>query len=243
MKQPDDGKNLKHENSGKDVADVREGALMKYLAGRSLFYYFLMREITDLGTELWEQIAKDFGLSPKLIKSYGKVLCEPVLDDLSMPEDIEVYKNYLSGFCCDRSSFGKSEIEMEAVDAKALALRKVQQLFGNVQIGGNELQTLSRIYEGDRSASVLYALHIIHFNADKSCRKYAEDILFKELHDGKNSDAGFILLQLKGEEADKTAACLKSLPDVWVNAEIMQYLTDKYGGSGEIISPRRSIGF
>lgn len=217
---------------------------MEYLVDRSLFYYFLMREITDAGKEVWSTIANDFGVSPKLIKNYEAALQEPVLVELVTPEDIEVYKNFTSGFFFKGPCFGKSAIESDTIDSKLLALQKIQQLFGYAKIKKDRLLALSHIYENDRAASILYALQIIHFNKDKNCCSYAEDILSKELFEEKNSDAGFILLQLKKEDAVRTVSCLKSLPEMLIRPEIMKYLTDKYGGSNEIIiKGKLPIGF
>ncbi len=217
---------------------------MKYLTERSLYYYFLMREITDIGTELWATIAADFGVSSELIRNYEITLQDPVLADLLTAEDIEVYKNYISGFFCKENCFGKSATESDTIDAKLLALLKVQQLFGNTQLKRSRLQALSHIYETDHETSVLYALHIIHFNRDKSCRRYAEDILSEELYDGKNCDAGFILLQLRSEETDNIVNCLKSLPEMLIHPEMLSYLTHNYGGSSEVtVKSKHPIGF
>lgn len=217
---------------------------MKYLTERSLFYYFLMREIKDAGTELWSTIANDFGVSQEVINRYEITLENPVLSDLVTAADIEVYKNYINGFFCEENCFGKSPTEIDTIEAKLLALQTAQQLFGNTQQKQNRLQLLSRNYEGDRVASVLYALHIIHFNNDKSCRTFAGNILAKELHDEKNCDAGFVLLQLKDEETDKTVAALKSLPEMLIRSEMMDYLKDRFGEIATVVfDSRRTIGF
>ena len=71
---------------------------MKYLAERSLFYYFLMREAMATGIETWSLIAETFGVCQKLIKDYKNVLSDPILNDLVTTNDIDVYKNFISGF-------------------------------------------------------------------------------------------------------------------------------------------------
>lgn len=218
---------------------------MKYLTERSLYYYFLMREVTGADTEAWGFIAKNFGVKPKDVKTYENVLKDKTLDELTTIGDIEMYKNYLDGFNCNETEFGKSRCEQEAIDAKALALHKLQDLFGDALVKGNRLRSLSHNYERDHIACVLYALQVLYLNSDKECGRFAEDILTKELKEGKNSDAGFILLTLKCGDVNEVASCLKSLPDMLLRPEMLKYLTKQYGsGNGEIIfKDKRPIGF
>ena len=68
---------------------------MTYLTERSLLYYFLMREITDGGIEIWRKVANVFGVDQKSIKRFEDILKEQILDELLTADDIEVYKNYI----------------------------------------------------------------------------------------------------------------------------------------------------
>ena len=127
------------------------------------------------------------------------------------------------------------------MEAKLLAIRKAQELFGKVQDKGNRLRALSRMYERDGAASVLYALQLLHGGAAAS-RGYAEDILTREFWEGRNSDAGFILLRREIGDAAETAASLAGLPDMLLRPEMQEYITEKYGGD-VTIKARRTIGF
>lgn len=218
---------------------------MKYVIGRALYFYFLMREVTDADAGAWVFIARHFGVKPKDIKTYEKVLENRTLEDLTTTDDIEMYKNYLNGFWCKENEFGKSECEQEAITAKALALHKMQELFGDVHIRGNRLRSLSYIYERDHKACVLYALQVLYLNSEKECGIFAEEILKKELKEGKNSDAGLILLARKCGNEDEIVSCLKGLPDMLLCPDMQKYLTKQYGkGSGEVIyKDKRTIGF
>lgn len=218
---------------------------MKYLTERSLYYYFLMREVTDIGVEGWSFIAKNFGVKPKEIKTYESVLANPVLDELCTVNDIEMYKNYLNGYCIDDKEFGKSKSEQQAIEAKALALHKRQELFSDFLIKGNRLRSLSHKYERDHIASVLYAMQMLYLNDDKQCEKLAKDLLTKELKEGENSDAGLLLLKLESENANDTVARLRSLPDMLLRPDMLKYLTKQYGsGSSErIFKDKLRIGF
>ena len=68
---------------------------MIYLVKRSLYYYFLMREVTDAESEAWCFIAKVFGVKPKDMKAYQKVLENQTLNELSTIDDIDMHKNYI----------------------------------------------------------------------------------------------------------------------------------------------------
>ena len=100
---------------------------------------------------------------------------------------------------------------------------------------------LSHTYDRDHVASVVYALKLIGSNTS-TCPGLAEEILEKEFRAGRNSDAGLVLLRLKGENAAETAAILKDLPDMLLRPEMQEYLTEKYG-SDVTIKARRTIGF
>ncbi len=218
---------------------------MKYLTERSLYYYFLMREVTDVGIDGWSFIAKIFGVKPRTAKTYEPVLTNSALDVLATIDDIDMYKNYLNGYCVADNEFGKSKCEQEVIDSKALALHKLQELFSDTFIKGNRLRSLSHNYESDHVASVLYAIQMLYLNDDKQCGKFAEELLTKELKEGKNSDAGLILLKLEKKNTAETAARLRSLPDMLLRPDMLKYLTKQYGKSnGEsIFNDKRTIGF
>lgn len=218
---------------------------MKYLTERSLYYYFLMREVTDIGVDCWSFIAKNFGVKPKEIKTYEAVLTNSTLDDLCTTDDIEMYRNYLNGYCVADTEFGKSKCEQDAITAKALALHKRQELFSDSLIKGNRLRSLSHNYERDHIASVLYAMQMLYLNEDKQCEKFAKELLTKELEEGKNSDAGLILLKLERCNASDTVTRLRSLPDMLLRPDILKYLTKQYGkgSGGAIFKDKRTIGF
>lgn len=218
---------------------------MKYLTERSLYYYFLMREVTDVGVEGWSFIAKSFGVKPQTVKAYEGVLTNPLLDELSTIDDVEMYKNYLTGYCVSDNEFGKSQREQEVIEMKALALNKLKELFNNSPMKGNRLRSLSHRYERDHIASVLYAMQVLYLNEDKQCEKFAEELLTKELQEGQNSDAGLILLTLKNANASDTVTRLRGLPDMLLRPDMLKYLTKQYGnGSGEsIFKDKRTIGF
>lgn len=217
---------------------------MTYLTERSLLYYFLMREITDGGIEIWRKVANVFGVDQKSVKRFEDILKEQILDELLTADAIKVYKNYLTYFNDKETSFGKTADEAKVIEAKALALQKAQKIFGAKADKAGRLRKLAFDYVYGHTTSVLYALQVLLVNSDEKCRKYAENILMKELQTGKNSDAGFILLQLKNEEKDKIANYLKSLPDMLLRPDIIKFITDKYGCSEEIaINNKPGIGF
>lgn len=218
---------------------------MKYLIERSLYYYFLMQEVTGSDINVWGFIAKNFGVKPKEIKAYESVLADDTLDELATIDDIEMYRNYLNGFCCNATEFGKARCEQDAIDAKALAILKIQSLFGDSHFKGNRLRSLSHNYERDHIAAVLYALRVLYANGSRSCGKFAESILTTELKEGKNSDAGLILLNLNSGKPAEIAACLKSLPDMLLRPDMLKYLTKHYGCASEniVINDVRTIGF
>lgn len=214
---------------------------MKYLEERSLFYYFLMREITDEETDVWAVVADLFGVRPEQIGLYRGVLADPILDELETDDDIEMYRIYTAGYFCEPPYFGERASERNVMDAKSLAVRKAQEIFDGTQGRGNRLRVLSHTYDRDHVASVVYALKLIGSNTSTG-PGLAEEILEKEFRAGRNSDAGLVLLRLKGENAAETTAVLKDLPDMLLRPEMQEYLTEKYGGD-VTIKARRTIGF
>lgn len=216
---------------------------MKYLTERSLYYYFLMRGVADAEGDCWGFVSKAFGVKPKTARAYEAALADPTLDELSTVGDAEMYKNYVNGFCCPATEFGKTDCESEALDAKTLALHKISALFGESPVAGGRLRSLSHIYEGDHVASVLYALQILYLNDDAECVSFAENILVKEFEEGKNSDAGLILLRLKDGDVNETASRLKGLPDMLLRPDMLKYLVRQYGGGDVVIKNKRTIGF
>ncbi len=217
---------------------------MKYLTERSLYYYFLMREVADADEAAWGFTAGCFGVKNKDIKQFEKVVANKTLDELETTGDIEMYGNYLNGFFGNAADFGKAACEREAIDAKALAIHKLQELFGDSIVKNNRLRSLSHNYERDHVATVLYALQLLYLNGNGEFGRFAESILTRELKEGKNSDAGLILLTLKKQEAEQTAACLKTLPDMLLRPDMLKYLTAQYGsGNGIILKDKPVIGF
>ena len=107
------------------------------------------------------------------------------------------------------------------------------------------MRPLSQHSERDHIASALYAIQMLYLNDDKQCEKFAKGLLTKELKEGKNSDAGLILLKLESENASDTVTHLRSLPDMLLRPDMLKYLTKQYGnGSGEsIFKDKRTIGF
>ena len=66
---------------------------MKYLTERSLYYYFLMREVADADEGAWNFTASCFGVKKNEIKQYEKVVANKTLDELETVGDIEMYGN------------------------------------------------------------------------------------------------------------------------------------------------------
>ena len=217
---------------------------MIYVIERALYYYFLMQEINEVGVDFWKFVAGLFGVSPRQIKEYEKVLSDPMLAELSTIGDVEMYKNFLSGFSCAEDEFGKSKSEREAIEAKALALHKSCSLFGDDYLKGGRLRVLSHIYEKDHFASVMYAIQVLYLHNTDECEKFAESILLKELRDESNSDAGLVLLKLKAGNVGETMAYLSSTPDMLLRPAVLRELKRRYGGNdGDIFRNKRAIGF
>ena len=217
---------------------------MNYLNERALYYYFLMQETGEAGVDFWKFIAGFFGVKSKEIAAYEKVLVNPVLAELSTIGDVEMYKNYLSGFSCAENEFGKSVTESDAIEAKALALHKSCSLYGNdYSLKGGRLRVLSHSYEKDHFASVLYALQVLYLHNNEDGEKFAENILVRELKES-NSDAGLILLKLKKDSVSETMAYLSSTPDMRLRPDVLNELKKRYGGGdGGIFKNKRVIGF
>ena len=154
---------------------------MIYVTERALYYYFLMQEIGEVGVNFWKFVAGLFGVKPKVIKAFEKVLLNAVLAELSTIGDVEMNKNFLNCFSCAEDEFGKSKFEHEAIEAKALALHKSCSLFGDDYLKGGRLRVLSHVYEKDHFASVLYALQVLYIHDTDECEKFAESILKKDL--------------------------------------------------------------
>ena len=204
---------------------------MLYEKQRALYYNFLMQEIAEAGSDSWKFVAGYFGLGAEEIEECEAALSSPVLADLSTIGDVDMYRNYLSGFACGENEFGKSRIEQEIIEAKELALHKIVSLFGTNSVKSNRLRSLSHNYENDHIAAVLYALQVMYCNDGSQSREYAEGILLKELKDEKNSDAGLVLLRLKGDVAAEIMGYLGSAPDMLLRPEVLKNLVLRYGGS------------
>ncbi|MDE7329833.1 MAG: hypothetical protein K2N30_01890 [Clostridia bacterium] len=216
---------------------------MNYFLERSLYYYFLMCEIAEDGLSAWKFIASLFGVPAAKIKKFGQILKNAVLDELSAPDDIVMYKNYLAGFCRNADDFGNSEEETFVLEAKTQALIKTGGIFGGVTMKSNRLRALSHNYSRDHVASVLYALQVLRLNCDDGRKQFATNILSTELRSGNNSDAGIILLKLRRKDAAETMSALCGLPDMLLRPEVIKLLEKKYGEVRRGAIGNRSIGF
>lgn len=222
---------------------VKREDIMNYFLERSLYYYFLMCEIADENLSVWKFIAELFGVPAAKIKKFGEILKNATLSELTVPEDIAMYQNYLAGFCRDTDDFGNSVEEQFVLEAKAQALKKTGGIFGDMTMKSNRLRALSHNYRRDHVASVLYALQVLRLNCDDDRRDFAIDILLSEFRSGSNSDAGIILLKLRRKDASEIMPVLCSLPDMLLRPEVIKRLEKKYGeGHGRLIN-NRSIGF
>lgn len=218
---------------------------MSYLTERALYYYFLMQEICEVGLDFWKFIATFFGVKQREIRAYERVLSHPVMAELSTLGDVEMYKNYLFGFACADNEFGKSKIEFDAIEVKALALHKSISLFGDGYVKSGRLRTLSHVYERDHFAAVLYAMQVVYLNSGNGRESLAESILLRELKDFGNSDAGIILLKFKKENAKEIMTYLSGTPDMLLRPEVLKGLAAVYGGKdGDVgYKGNRKIGF
>lgn len=218
---------------------------MNYILERAVYYYFLMQEITGVGIRGWKFVAELFGVLPEDIKAYEAVLENPILAEISTVGDAKIYKNYLSGFCCEENEFGKADNEQDVIEAKALALDKICTLFGEESVKNGRLRALAHVYERDHIASVLYAIQALYLNDGDKCGKFAESILMKELKDGNNSDAGLVLLKLKNERAEEVMNLLSGTPDMILRPDLLNSLIKQFGGEGTdaAFNGKRVIGF
>lgn len=216
---------------------------MNYFIDRSIYYYFLVCEITDADMSAWRFIARYFGVKPKDIKLYEDILSDKTLAQLSNCNDIEIHKNYLENFCSDAGEFGRDSRQREVLELKALALHKIADLFGDTRIKVNRLRSLSHIYEQDHTAAVLYALRVLHLNAVEECRILASNILYRELTEGKNSDAGIVLLKLGTFPPEDVMSALALTPDMPLRPAELKSLIRHYGCADAAFRGRRTIGF
>ena len=216
---------------------------MIYVMERALYYYFLMQEISEVGVDFWKFVAELFGVKSREIKTYEKVLLRPELLELSTIGDIEMYKNFLNGFSSKENEFGKTKTEHDVIEAKALALHKIDALFGDDYVKSGRLRALSHNYERDHFASVLYALQIIYLHNTDEFITFAEGILLNELKEGNNSDAGIILLKMRRENTNEIMAYLSSTPDMLLRPAVLKELAKHYGGGAAGFKKKRTIGF
>ena len=218
---------------------------MIYLIERALFYYFLMREIHETDGDFWKFVASRFGLKNKDIKDYGQVISASVLDELSSVGDIKMYQNYLGGFLCSKEEFGKSQAERDAIEAKALALQKVSELFGENSLKSGRLNLISRHYGNDGCAAVLYALQVAYHNKGTDCRKFVENILMRELMQNNNSDAGIVLLKLKKSDGKEILSTLARTPDMLLRTDVVKMLGKQYSIELDktVFNERPAMGF
>lgn len=204
---------------------------MLYEKQRALYYHFLMQEIAEAGNDSWKFVAGYFGLGAEGIKEYETALLSPVLAELSTIGDVDMYRNYLSGFICGENEFGKSKTEQEIIEAKELALYKITSLFGANSVKSSRLRSLSHNYENDHIAAVLYALQVMYCNDGGQSKSFAESILLKELKEEKNSDAGLVLLRLKCDSATEIMSYLSCTPDMLLRPEVLKRLIKQFGGN------------
>ncbi len=217
---------------------------MNYFTERSLYYYFLMREISDdAGVQAWRFIAKNFGVKAREIKYYEKLVTDETLAELSTCGNIEIHRNYLSGYCKDESEFGYTETEREILELKHNALMKIEELFGNSRVKAMRQRSLSHKYERDHAGAVLYALNLLFVNRDGDCRQLVESILRKELTDSKNSDAGIALLHVVQEGHKDIMDELALTPDMPLRPIEMKVLSRQFGGGNVSHGGKHTIGF
>ena len=165
---------------------------------KSLYYYFMMGEVTEAGADAWRFIARKFGVDEEDISRYGALLENGTLKDISSCNDVMTYKNYLaSGYCRNEEEFGKRSEEMLVIDCKFKALERIAELFNGGVTRGNRLGSLAHRYEQHHTAAVLYSLCMLNINGDGHA-EIAKEILYKELTEGKNSTAGILLLNIGG---------------------------------------------
>ncbi|MDE7379639.1 MAG: hypothetical protein K2N14_01180, partial [Clostridia bacterium] len=208
---------------------------------RSLYYYFLMCEVTDAGVQNWRFIAKCFGVKAKDVKYFEGLLSNPVLAELATVGDVEMHKNYLDSFCRDREEFGCDEVEREILNVKGLALHKIAETFSTMQVKSKRLIALSHKHGQDHAAAVLYALSVLMLNPDAESKSVAENILYKELVNCHNSDAGIVLLRVSANP-EQIMSELASAPDMLLHPDEIKLLSRQYGKCTAVKS-RHTIGF
>ena len=217
---------------------------MNYFTERSLYYYFMLREISESADlQAWRFVARHFGVKPADIKYYEKLLADKTLAELSSCGNIEIHKNYITGFCHDGSEFGSSETESEILEIKLNALGKIEELFGNTRVKGMRQRSLSHKYERDHAGAVLYALNLIFVNKGGNCSRLADGILRKELTDSKNSDAGIALLRVAHEGHKEIMDGLASTPDMLLRPIELKTLMRQFGGGNVSFNGKHTIGF
>lgn len=214
---------------------------MDYLVQRSIYYTILMEETVENGADAWVFTAGVFNLSDREKCKYGQILANKTLKELGTVEDINMYYNYLDGFCSDEREFGKSRADKAVLEIKTLALHKACELYGDVAVKSNRLRLLSHRYGNDHVGAVLYALRLLYVGGD-NFKGLAKDILKKELTDGKNSDAGLALLSLSGDgEKEEITLALGATPDMILRPEVLNALGINAGNTAT--AGKRLIGF
>ncbi len=216
---------------------------MNYITERALYYNFMMQEVCEANNSSWKFLADCFGVDPKKAKEYAEILQNPIFGELSSLGDIEIYKNYLSGFGQD-NGFGVSGREQAVIDVKAHALLKINDIFGENSIKSGRLRTLSNYYEKDRVASVVYALAVLYLNGEDEGREIAVNILMRELNEENNSDAGLLLLNIKPQSREEVMSVLGGTPEMLVRPDVLKTLSKRYGNcKGTPFKGKRPIGF
>lgn len=57
---------------------------MKYFLERSMFYYFLMREVADGSNECWRFVSECFGIDAETTDKYATMLSNEVLTNFQL---------------------------------------------------------------------------------------------------------------------------------------------------------------
>ena len=215
---------------------------MNYFIERSLYYYFMMCEVAETGVNSWRFIAKCFGVKAKDIKFFEKLVSNPVLEDFTTVNDVEMHKNFLdSSLCRNRAEFGCDGVEREILDIKGMALHKIAETFSHSQVKSKRLISLSHKHGQDHTAAVLYALSVLMLNSGDDGQGIAESILYRELVNCRNSDAGIVLLRIS-KNPEQVMSELATAPDMLLHPEEIKFLSRQYGKGGSVKS-RHTIGF
>jgi len=202
-----------------------------YILQRALMYYFLMSEINESTEGLWDFVCGKFAISENEKEVVKRSLDAPSLNEMKSVADIYIYTTYLDELCKDNKEFGKSERERCIIEAKLAALSEAEELFERISIKGNRLKRLSLKYKGRHMGSVLYALQLMFSNSGANCKELALNILYAELEDGLNSDAGLLLMNIDGGKTGNIFASLRSLPDMALQPELLKNLRKSTGYS------------